>query len=150
MAFSSPHKLPRQKSSLRVAQPIEPTKIYPCPCCHQGQLRLITLTEAFGCSRCQHIFAITPDRLHIEQLAVSYPYRKIWFWNGHQWVLHRQSTFQGSALSGLTLSLGVALGVGFLGVVLFPSQAQLLSWFLILCLLLTLLMVTAILLLRRP
>ncbi len=150
MAFSSPHKLPRQKSSLRVAQPIEPTKIYPCPCCQQGQLRLITLTEAFGCSRCQHIFAITPDRLHIEQLAVSYPYRKIWFWNGYQWVLHRQSTFQGSALSGLTLSLGVALGVGFLGVVLFPSQAQLLSWFLILCLLLTLLMVTAILLLRRP
>ncbi|MFS8854862.1 hypothetical protein NW851_10435 [Synechococcus sp. H55.7] len=150
MAFSSPRKLPRQKSSLRVAQPIEPTKIYPCPCCHQGQLRLITLTEAFGCSRCQHIFAITPDRLHIEQLAVSYPYRKMWFWNGHQWVLRRENALQGSTLLGLTFSLGVVLVVGFIGAVLFPSQTQLLSWFLILGLLLTLLMATAILLLRRP
>ncbi|MFT0813113.1 hypothetical protein [Synechococcus sp. OH20] len=150
MAFSSPRKLPRQKSSLRVAQLIEPTKIYPCPCCHQGQLRLITLTEAFGCSRCQHIFAITPDRLHIEQLAVSYPYRKMWFWNGHQWVLRRENALQGSTLLGLTFSLGVVLVVGFIGAVLFPSQTQLLSWFLILGLLLTLLMATAILLLRRP
>ncbi len=150
MAFSSPHKLPRQKSSLRVAQPIEPAKIYPCPCCHQGQLRLITLTEAFGCSRCQHIFAITPDRLHIEQLAVSYPYRKMWFWNGHQWVLRRENTLQGSTLLGLTFSLGVVLVVGFIGAVLFPSQTQLLSWFMILGLLLTLLMAMAILLLRRP
>jgi hypothetical protein len=53
-------------------------------------------------------------------------------------------------LLGLTLSLGVVLAVGFFGAVLFPSQTQLLSWFLLLCLLLTLLMVTAILLLRRP
>jgi hypothetical protein len=150
VAFSSLRKWPRRKSSLRVAQPIEPTKVYPCPCYQQGQLRLITLTEAFGCSRCQHIFAITPDRLHIEQLAVSYPYRKIWFWNGQQWVLRRENTLQGSMLLGLTLSLGVVLAVGFFGAALFPSQTQLLSWFLILCLLLTLLMVTAILLLRRP
>ncbi|MFQ3612893.1 MAG: hypothetical protein SNJ68_04140 [Cyanobacteriota bacterium] len=150
MAFSSPRKFPRQKPVLRVAQAIEPTKTYPCPCCHQGQLRLITLTEALGCSRCQHIFAITPDQLHIEQLAVSYPYRKIWFWNGYQWVLRRENTPQGSALLGLTLSLGVVLVVGFIGAMLFPNQTQLLSWFIILCLLLTLLMVTAILLLRRP
>lgn len=150
MAFSSPRKSPRQKSAPRVAQTLEPTKIYPCPCCHQGQLRLITLTEAFGCSRCQHIFAITPDRLYIEQLAVSYPYRKMWFWNGYQWVLRRENTLQGSALLGLTLSLGIVLAVGFIGAVLFPNQTQLLSWFMILGLLLTLLMVTAILLLRRP
>lgn len=150
MAFSSPRKSPRQNSAPRVAQTLEPTKIYPCPCCHQGQLRLITLTEAFGCSRCQHIFAITPDRLYIEQLAVSYPYRKMWFWNGYQWVLRRESTLQGSALLGLTLSLGIVLAVGFIGAVLFPTQTQLLSWFMILGLLLTLLMVTAILLLRRP
>lgn len=150
MAFSSPRKSPRQNSAPRVAQTLEPTKIYPCPCCHQGQLRLITLTEAFGCSRCQHIFAITPDRLYIEQLAVSYPYRKMWFWNGYQWVLRRENTLQGSALLGLTLSLGIVLAVGFIGAVLFPTQTQLLSWFMILGLLLTLLMVTAILLLRRP
>lgn len=150
MAFSSPRKFPHRKSTPRVAQTLEPAKIYPCPCCHQGQLRLITLTEAFGCSRCQHIFAITPDRLYIEQLAVSYPYRKMWFWNGYQWVLRRESTLQGSALLGLTLSLGIVLAVGFIGAVLFPTQTQLLSWFMILGLLLTLLMVTAILLLRRP
>ncbi len=150
MAFSSPRKSPRQNSAPRVAQTLEPAKIYPCPCCHQGQLRLITLTEAFGCSRCQHIFAITPDRLYIEQLAVSYPYRKMWFWNGYQWVLRRESTLQGSALLGLTLSLGIVLVIGFIGAVLFPTQTQLLSWFMILGLLLTLLMVTAILLLRRP
>jgi hypothetical protein len=46
--------------------------------------------------------------------------------------------------------LGHCLAVGFIGAVLFPNQTQLLSWFMILGLLLTLLMVTAILLLRRP
>ncbi len=150
MAFSSSRKVPRQKSVPRVAQAIDPHKTYPCPCCHQGQLRLITLTEALGCSRCQHIFAISPDRMHIEQLAVSYPYRKVWFWNGSEWILKREGTPQGSALLGLTLSLGVVVVVGFLGALLFPSQTQLLSWLMILCLVLTLFMVMAILLLRRP
>jgi hypothetical protein len=73
-------------------------------------LRLITLTEAFGCSRCQHIFAITPDRLYIEQLAVSYPYRKMWFWNGYQWVLRRGKHPTGIRALGPHPQLGHCLG----------------------------------------
>lgn len=88
--------------------------------------------------------------MHIEQLAVAYPYRKTWFWNGSQWVLRRENTPQSSALIALTLSLGIVLVLSFFAAVWFPSQAQLLSWFILLCLVLTLLMVTALLILRRP
>lgn len=73
-------------------QPLDLSQIYPCPCCHQGQLRGITLTEAFGCERCQYIFALTPDHCHIENLTASYPYRKLWYWSGQQWIQTQEET----------------------------------------------------------
>ncbi len=79
---------PPQGSQRNTPQPIDLNRTYTCPCCHQGQLRPILLTEALGCNRCQHIFSVT-DKLYIEQLATSYAYRKLWFWNGRQWLLKR-------------------------------------------------------------
>ncbi|MEM7773790.1 MAG: hypothetical protein AAGA75_09685 [Cyanobacteria bacterium P01_E01_bin.6] len=58
---------------------------YPCPCRRQGRLIPITLTEAFGCSRCQQIFAVQDSGYTIEQLSTAYPYKKIWRWTGRQW-----------------------------------------------------------------
>ncbi len=71
------------------AKPLTPISLersYPCPCCRQGELQPILLTEALGCSRCQHIFALTPDSCGIKQLGTAYPYSRIWYWCGQAWM----------------------------------------------------------------
>jgi len=63
---------------------IDMSAAYPCPCRRQGRLVPITLTEAFGCQRCQQIFVVKDSHM-IEQLASSYPYKRAWYWTGYQW-----------------------------------------------------------------
>ncbi len=58
---------------------------YPCPCRRKGRLLPITLTEAFGCDRCQQIFGVDDKRQEIELLSSAYPYKRIWRWTGHRW-----------------------------------------------------------------
>ncbi|MCT7948860.1 hypothetical protein NG798_03595 [Ancylothrix sp. C2] len=58
---------------------------YPCPCRRRGRLMPITLTEAFGCNRCQHIFVVDDSGYVIEQLSATYPYKQAWRWTGQQW-----------------------------------------------------------------
>lgn len=41
---------------------------YPCPCRRRGRLVPITLTEAFGCDRCQQIFVVEDNGFVLEQL----------------------------------------------------------------------------------
>jgi hypothetical protein len=70
---------------------VKPCKIdqddtYPCPCRKQGQLCPITLTEALGCHRCQHIFIIHSDGYILEQLSGTYPYKQLWHWTGQEWT----------------------------------------------------------------
>lgn len=68
------------------AKKIELNQDYPCPCRRRGTLRPIALTEAFGCDRCQQIFAVE-DRGHtIEQVSTSYPYKRAWHWTGNRWI----------------------------------------------------------------
>lgn len=84
---------------------IELNNDYPCPCRRRGRLTPITLTEAFGCSRCQHIFVVEEGGYVIEQLATTYPYKRSWRWTGHQWnVVH-----PGLGDSYLPLALGILL-----------------------------------------
>jgi hypothetical protein len=62
---------------------------YPCPCRRRGRLVPITLTEAFGCDRCQQIFVVQDNGYTLEQLSTSYPYKKAWRWTGNSWnVVH--------------------------------------------------------------
>jgi uncharacterized protein (DUF983 family) len=58
---------------------------YPCPRCKRGQLKAITLTEAFGCDRCNQIFGLNEEGFILEQLSTSYPYKKAWQWTGANW-----------------------------------------------------------------
>ena len=75
-------------------QPQKPEKIdfnseYPCPCCRRGRLIPITLTEAFGCERCQRIFVVEENGRVLQQLSTTYPYKRAWRWNGNSWkVVH--------------------------------------------------------------
>lgn len=75
-------------------RPHKPLKIdlnneYLCPCRRRGCLKPITLTEAFGCDRCQQIFVLEEKSQVIEQLSSSYPYKRAWRWTGYRWVLIR-------------------------------------------------------------
>lgn len=79
---------------------------YPCPCRRQGRLIPIALTDAFGCQRCQQIFVVKQDDFtRIEQLSTSYPYRRTWYWDGHQWHPVRRGLGEGYWLFTMGLSL---------------------------------------------
>ncbi|NEP05585.1 MULTISPECIES: hypothetical protein [Okeania] len=58
---------------------------YPCPCRRKGHLIPITLTDAFGCNRCQQIFVVNENGHTIEQLSTHYPYKLAWRWTGKHW-----------------------------------------------------------------
>ncbi|NJK61717.1 MAG: hypothetical protein HC921_02650 [Synechococcaceae cyanobacterium SM2_3_1] len=111
-----PHHVPHK---------IELRQTYPCPGCHQGQLGLITLTEALGCNHCHHIFAVLPNYLQIEQLGVLNLYRRIWYWDGQQWIPD-----QGNPPKEYPYRLWVGLGLLLVTVVLWvwvpPSRIPLL------------------------
>ncbi len=61
----------------RKTQKIDLNTEYPCPCRRKGCLLPITLTEAFGCDRCQQIFVVEESGYVIEQLSTNYPYKKL-------------------------------------------------------------------------
>ena len=67
------------------AQKIDLNTEYPCPCRRRGHLLPITLTEAFGCDRCQQIFVLQNNGQAIEQLSSHYPYKRAWRWTGNRW-----------------------------------------------------------------
>ncbi|NJL46443.1 MAG: hypothetical protein HC929_01595 [Leptolyngbyaceae cyanobacterium SM2_5_2] len=73
------------------SQKIDQNADYPCPCRRNGRIKPITLTEAFGCDRCQQIFVVQDDGYVIEQLSTHYPYKRSWRWTGQQWRLDRSS-----------------------------------------------------------
>lgn len=77
------------------SQRIDLNADYPCPCRRRGRIVPITLTEAFGCDRCQQIFVVKDDGDAIEQLATHYPYKRAWRWSGQQWVAARDALGQG-------------------------------------------------------
>lgn len=58
---------------------------YTCPCRRKGQLIPITLTDAFGCDRCQQIFVVEDNGYVLEQLSTTYPYKRAWRWTGNSW-----------------------------------------------------------------
>jgi hypothetical protein len=58
---------------------------YICPCRRKGQLVPITLTEAFGCDRCQQIFVVKDNGYILEQLSTTYPHQRAWYWTGNSW-----------------------------------------------------------------
>ncbi|MGF1570766.1 MAG: hypothetical protein ACFCVD_22275 [Nodosilinea sp.] len=89
------------------SQKIDQNADYPCPCRRSGRIKPITLTEAFGCDRCQQIFVVQDDGYVIEQLSTHYPYKRAWRWTGHQWRLDRSSL----SISYMPLLVITAFGV---------------------------------------
>ncbi|MFW6264311.1 MAG: hypothetical protein ACOC3E_02190 [Cyanobacteriota bacterium] len=86
-------------------QKIDFNSEYPCPCRRRGNLKPITLTEAFGCDRCQQIFVVEENTQVIEQLSTTYPYKRAWRWTGSRWIPART----GLGESYLPIALGIIL-----------------------------------------
>ncbi|MGC1248992.1 MAG: hypothetical protein WA865_22475 [Spirulinaceae cyanobacterium] len=70
----------------RKAQKIDLSTEYPCPCRRKGHLLPITLTDAFGCDRCQQIFVVEENGKVLEQLSTGYPSKRSWRWTGNRWI----------------------------------------------------------------
>lgn len=87
------------------AQKIDLNVDYPCPCRRRGRLVPITLTEAFGCDRCQQLFVVEENGYVLEQLSTSYPYKRAWRWVGSRWTVAQPRFGQ----SYLPVALGVIL-----------------------------------------
>lgn len=88
------------------AQKIDLDRVYPCPCCRRGgRLQRITLTDAFGCDRCQQIFVLKESDQILEQLSSTYPAQRAWFWDGQSWQRLYQIWGRITPLHGLSLIL---------------------------------------------
>lgn len=100
----------RALRSQKLVQKIELSEVYPCPTCrHRGQIQGITLTEAFGCDRCQQIYVIRDGGFGLEQLSGAHPYRRLWRWTGHQWKQYSQLPTSGWL--GLLIVLAILLAI---------------------------------------
>ncbi|TVU52656.1 MAG: hypothetical protein EA414_16415 [Arthrospira sp. PLM2.Bin9] len=99
---------------------------YPCPCRRRGNLVPITLTEAFGCDRCQQIFVVDETGYSLEQLATHYPYKQAWRWTGQQWY----RATPGMRSHYLPLALGILLVplVIWLPLAMYSPGANILLW----------------------
>ncbi len=101
---------------------------YPCPCGRRGRLTPITLTEAFGCDKCQQIFVVEESGHTIEQLSTNYPYKKAWSWTGSQWI--KAHTGLREHYLPIALFTILVLPIAWLSLVFFisPSGSSIILW----------------------
>lgn len=109
------------------AEKIDFNSEYPCPCRRRGQLVPITLTEAFGCDRCQQIFVVEDNGHMLEQLSTTYPYKRAWRWTGNGWQVVQPRLGESY--------LPVALGIIFVLVIIWlplalrlASNSNIIAW----------------------
>ena len=112
------------------AEKIDLNTEYPCPCRRRGKLVPITLTEAFGCDRCQQIFVVEDNAHALEQLSTTYPYKRTWRWNGSTWQIRNSRLGEGY--------MPVALGIIFVLVIIWlplalrlASGSNIIAWALV-------------------
>lgn len=70
--------------------------IYRCPVCGHGELSVLTLTEAFACNFCRHIFDANLEAQSIQMVDGVQP--MTWFWTGSRWRYNRRADGQVTAV----------------------------------------------------
>ncbi|MEA5616772.1 hypothetical protein VB711_02805 [Cronbergia sp. UHCC 0137] len=106
---------------------IDLDKQYDCPCRRRGQLIPITLTEAFGCDRCQQIFVLEDNGYVLEQLSTSYPYKRSWRWMGNSW--HMIQPRWGKSYLPIALSIIFVLVIIWLPLALrWANSSSIIAW----------------------
>lgn len=64
---------------------------YTCPVCRHGQIKALTLMDAFACNFCRHIFTPNFQEQSIRVEDSSQPF--IWRWTGRAWRPAQQDDF---------------------------------------------------------
>lgn len=77
---------------------------YTCPVCGHGELSVLTLTEAFACSFCRHIFSANLDSQLLQMVDSVQP--MVWFWTGERW---RQSGRPDGHITAVVWSFALAI-----------------------------------------
>ena len=109
------------------AQKIDFNADYPCPCRRRGRLIPITLTEAFGCDRCQQLFVVEENGYVLEQLSTSYPYKRAWRWMGNRWSVAQNRS--GQSYLPVALAIIFVLLIVWLPLALrSPHSSSMLIW----------------------
>jgi hypothetical protein len=121
------------------SQKIDLDNEYPCPCRRKGRLQPITLTEAFGCDRCQQIFVLKENGQVIEQLSTIYQ-KKAWRWTGYRWTNISVNWAKNvlSAIWAMMLMLPIVTIVAFPFALRLSSSQNIILWAMILLLLIVL------------
>lgn len=102
---------------------------YPCPVCRLGQIRNLSLMDAFACDLCRHIFEANLERQQLKMVARQPPL--IWRWNGLHWVeAHLEGIELGWGYILAAIAL-VALPTTLIGLTIYafpPTPDTPLSW----------------------
>jgi hypothetical protein len=73
-------------------QSLDYNGVYPCPVCRHGEVRALTLMEAFACNFCQHIFTANTEQQLLSMADSQLPLT--WRWQGNGWKGIRQESLQ--------------------------------------------------------
>lgn len=76
-------------SSGSLLRPLDFHDSYPCPVCGHGELSVLTLTEAYACSFCRHIFSANLAAQSLQMVDSIQP--MVWFWTGERWRHNNRS-----------------------------------------------------------
>ncbi|MGK7910119.1 MAG: hypothetical protein AB4050_01350 [Synechococcus sp.] len=105
-------------------QKVDLNSTYPCPIpyCQGGKLQPITLTQAWGCFQCQHVFTPTSDFLAIESQSsyLQAGYSQTWYWQGQRWV----KVSSVPSPSGLWFTLVILTVVAVAAIVVLPPLLE--------------------------
>jgi uncharacterized protein (DUF983 family) len=86
--FGMTKQLPKRSPANLPESSLNYQGVYTCPVCRHGQISALTLTEAFACNFCHHIFTANLQKQQIQVADSSQP--MAWRWTGNNWKNTRQ------------------------------------------------------------
>ncbi|MEM6251725.1 MAG: hypothetical protein AAF821_02275 [Cyanobacteria bacterium P01_D01_bin.156] len=114
--MSHQHPIIADISGDRTLRTLEYHDTYACPVCGHGELSLLTLTEAFACNFCRHIFTVNLDAQSIQMIDGARP--MVWFWTGTRWKHHRSAE---EKLTAIVWSFALAIACVPAGLVMLSN-----------------------------
>ena len=103
---------------------------YTCPVCRCGEISNITLTEAFGCNVCRHIFTLQLEQQTLKMVDREPPL--VWRWTGKTWESDRLGDLEVSWIYwffAITFVCFPPSLIGLSALIFPPISGSVWSWF---------------------
>lgn len=110
--------------------PLSEKDTYTCPVCRCGEISNITLTEAFGCNVCRHIFTLQLEQQTLKMVDREPPL--MWRWTGKTWESDRLGDLEISWIYwffGITFVCFPPSLIGLSALIFPPVSGTIWSWF---------------------